>query len=142
MSTVARRAYRRPVTDSDLEPLMRLYEDGRSTGDFSTGIQRALERVLVDPEYLFRVERDPVDVPQGGVYPLSDLELASRLSFFLWSSVPDEELLDLGTAGRLGDPVVLEQQVRRLLADPRASALVENFASQWLYLRNLASSDA
>ena len=137
MSTVARRAYRRPVTDSDLEPLMRLYEDGRSTGDFSTGIQRALERVLVDPEYLFRVERDPVDVPQGGVYPLSDLELASRLSFFLWSSVPDEELLDLGTAGRLGDPVVLEQQVRRLLADPRASALVENFASQWLYLRNL-----
>ena len=137
MSTVARRAYRRPVTDVDLQPLMRLYEDGRGTGDFSTGIQRGLERVLVDPEFLFRVERDPVDAPQEFVYPLSDLELASRLSFFLWSSIPDEELLELAADGRLSDPAVLERQVRRLLADPRASALVGNFASQWLYLRNL-----
>ena len=137
MSTVARRAYRRPVTAADLQPIMRLYEDGRSHGDFTTGIQRALERVLVDPEFLFRVERDPIDAPQEFVYPLSDLELASRLSFFIWSSIPDDELLDLATDGRLGDPEELDRQVRRLLADPRASALVENFASQWLYLRNL-----
>ena len=137
ISTLARRAYRRPVTDEDLQPLLSFYETGRREGNFETGIQRALQRILASPKFVLRVERDPVNVAPGTVHRLSDLELASRLSFFLWSSIPDETLLDVASQGRLATPAVLEQQVRRMLADPRAEALVRNFAGQWLQLRNL-----
>ncbi|MCY3845673.1 MAG: DUF1592 domain-containing protein [Acidobacteria bacterium] len=137
LRTLARRAWRRPVAEDDLRPLLRQYEAGRRAGDFDAGIRRALERILVDPEFLFRVERDPAHVPAGTAYRLSDLELASRLSFFLWSSIPDDELVALATAGRLSRPAVLRRQVRRMLADDRAAALVENFAAQWLHLRNV-----
>jgi hypothetical protein len=134
---MARRAYRRPVADADTEVLLRFYRDGRSKGGFEAGIGMALRRILVSPEFLFRVERDPASAPPNTAYRISDLELASRLSFFLWSSIPDDELLDLAERGRLKDPAVLEQQVRRMLADARSKALVTNFAGQWLYLRNI-----
>jgi uncharacterized protein DUF1592/uncharacterized protein DUF1588/uncharacterized protein DUF1585/uncharacterized protein DUF1587/uncharacterized protein DUF1595 len=137
LSTLARRAYRRPVTDEDIRPLMNLYKLGRATVGFEAGIRTALQGMLVDPEFLFRIERDPKNSAPGAVYRISDLELASRLSFFLWSSIPDDELLKLAEQGRLKDPKVLEQQVRRMLADSRSKALVSNFAGQWLYLRNL-----
>jgi mono/diheme cytochrome c family protein len=137
LSTLTRRAYRRPVTDADLRDLMPFYEAGRAERDFDFGIQRALERLLVSPQFLFRIERPPSDAAPGTAYRISDLELASRLSFFLWSSIPDDELLAAAAAGRLTDPGVLEQQVRRMLADPRSEALVTNFAAQWLYLRDL-----
>ena len=137
LSTTARRAYRRPVTEQDLERLLPFYEQGRAEGGFERGIQRAIERLLVSPEFLFRVERDPVGVAAGDVYRVSDLELASRLSFFLWSSIPDDELLDRAVRGELGQPGVLDQQVRRMLADPRSAALVTNFAEQWLFLRDI-----
>jgi len=139
LSTLARRAYRRPVTDADVQPLLNLYRAGRNEGGFEAGIELALQRILAGPEFLFRVERDSENVPPDTAYPISDLELASRLSFFLWSSIPDDPLLDLAEAGMLKDPAVLEQQVRRMLADYRSSALVDNFAGQWLYLRNLRS---
>ena len=135
--SLARRAYRRPVGQTDVEPLLGLYEAGRRTGGFDVGIRRALEGILVDPEFLFRIERDPPHVVPGNAYRLTDLELASRLSFFLWSSIPDEELLLEAAAGRLTEPGVLELQVRRMLTDARARALVDNFASQWLHLRNV-----
>ena len=134
LTALARRAYRRPVADGDVATLMEFYEAGHAERGFEAGIQKAVERMLVAPEFLFRMERDPVDIRAGAAYRLTDLELASRLSLFLWSSIPDDELLDLAEAGRLGDPDVLEQQVRRMLADRRASALVDNFASQWLQL--------
>ena len=138
MTKLARKAFRRPVTDADIEVLLGFYDAGRREGgDFDSGIQFALERVLVDPEFLYRVERDPADLAPGTPYRLSDLEMASRLSFFLWSSIPDEELLALASEGRLTEPAVLEEQVRRMLRDPRSEALVDNFASQWLRLRNL-----
>ena len=137
LTALAERAYRRPVTGDDLEALLRFYGEGRAAGGFDAGIQRAVEALLVDPKFLFRVERDPVDVEPGTVYRLSDLELASRLSFFLWSSIPDDELRALAAGGRLSDPAVLDRQVRRMLADDRAAALVDNFAAQWLFLRNL-----
>ena len=137
LSTLARRAFRRPVTDADLRPLLPFYETVRAEGGFEAGIQAALERILIDPEFLFRIERDPAGVAPGTVYRLSDLELASRLSFFLWSSLPDDELLDVAASGALSDPGVLEQQVRRMLADGRATALVDNFVSQWLTLRRV-----
>ena len=137
LQTLARRAWRRPVAEDDLQPLLRQYEAGRRAGDFEAGIRRALERILVDPEFLFRVERDPAHVPPGTAYRLSDLELASRLSFFLWSSIPDDELVALAADGRLSRPAVLRRQVRRMLADDRAASLVENFAAQWLHLRNV-----
>jgi mono/diheme cytochrome c family protein len=137
LSTLARRAYRRPVTEPDLEPLLAFYRDGRKKGTFDTGIQLALRRLLASPTFVFRVEEDPANVAPGTAYRISDLELASRLSFFLWSSIPDAALLDTAVAGRLHDPVVLEAQVRRMLADPRANAIVENFAGQWLHIRNL-----
>jgi hypothetical protein len=140
LATLARRAYRRPVTAADVEPLLAIYDEGRRQGDFDTGIERAIRRLLVSPEFLFRVERDPAGAAPGAVYRISDLELASRLSFFLWSSIPDDELLELAERRRLGDPAVLAAQVRRMLADPRASAFVSNFAGQWLYLRNVAST--
>ena len=139
LGALARRAYRRPVDAGDLDTLMRFYRAGREGAGFDAGIQLALERVLVAPDFLFRVVRDPDDAAPGTVYPLSGVDLASRLSFFLWSSGPDDELLDLAEQGRLADPAVLEEQARRMLADPRAAALVRNFAGQWLYLRNLRS---
>ena len=137
LSTLARRAYRRPVTDEDLQALMGLYRTGRSEGSFEAGIQLALEGMLVSSKFLFRIERDPANIAPGAAYRISDLELASRLSFFLWSSIPDDELLGLAERGRLKDPAVLDRQIRRMLADSRAKALVENFAGQWLYLRNI-----
>ena len=139
LSTLARRAYRRPVTDDDVQALLGFYEAGRLEGSFERGIGFALERLLADPEFLYRVERDPVDAAPATPYPVGDIELASRLSFFLWSSIPDDELLAHAEDGTIADPDVLDQQVRRMLADPRASALVENFAGQWLHLRNIES---
>jgi hypothetical protein len=133
LSTLARRAYRRPTTPADLQVLTSFYREGKAAGGFEAGIQRAIERVLVSPAFLFRMER----APSRGVARISDLELASRLSFFLWSSLPDDELLDLAERGRLKDNVTLERQVRRMLEDARSSALVDNFAGQWLTLRDL-----
>lgn len=137
VSALARRAYRRPVTDADLRGPLRLYRTARADGDFEAGIEMALAGVLVSPEFLFRVETDPPGMPAGTPYRVSDLALASRLSFFLWSSIPDDALLDAAIAGRLREPAVLERQVRRMLADDRSRALVTNFAAQWLHLRNL-----
>ena len=139
LSTVARRAYRRPVTDVDVANLLTFYEAGRASGDFDAGIELALRRLLVSPEFLFRVERDPENIGPSTPYRLPDLELASRLSFFLWSSIPDDELLDLASRGELTRPQVLEEQARRMLADPRSEALVQNFAGQWLALRNVSA---
>ena len=139
LSTLARRAYRRPITGKDVQTLLRFYEAGRSESGFVAGIGMALERMLISPEFLFRIERDPEGVAANTTYPVSDLELASRLSFFLWSSLPDDELLELAERGRLKDPAVLEQQVRRMLSDGRAKALVSNFAGLWLQVRNLRS---
>ena len=138
LSSLARRAYRRPINQADLATLMSFFRAGRDAGGFDSGIQLALERVLISPDFLFRIERDPPGVAPAIAYPLSDLEIASRLSFFVWSSIPDDELLDLAERGKLDDPAVLEQQTRRMLADPRSKALGRNFAGQWLNLRNLA----
>ena len=138
---LARRAYRRPVTDADVDTLLAFYDAGRSEGGFERGIQEALARLLVSPQFLFRIERDPVGVEAGGVYRISDLELASRLSFFLWSSIPDDELLEAAEAGTLREPGVLGAQVRRMLADPRAAVLARNFGGQWLFVRNLRAVD-
>lgn len=137
LTSLARRAYRRPVMAGDLDVLLEFYRRGTRESGFEKGIQLAIERILVSPQFLFRIERDPQGLPPGSPYRISDIELASRLSFFLWSSIPDEALLDVAARGRLKDPVTLEQQVRRMLADPRAKALVDNFAGQWLYLRNV-----
>jgi mono/diheme cytochrome c family protein len=136
LATLARRAYRRPVTDADLQPLMKLYRSGREDGGFDAGIGRALEGILVYPEFLFRVEKQPA-LPAGTTYHISDLELASRISFFLWSSIPDDELVEVAASGKLHNPGTLEHEVRRMLADPRSKAVVSNFAGQWLYLRNM-----
>ena len=138
LSSLARRAYRRPVTDADLKPLLSFYETGRRSGNFEAGIEMALRRMLVTPDFLFRIERDPAGIAPAAAYRISDVELASRLSFFLWSSIPDDQLLDLAERGKLRETAVLEQQVRRMLDDPRSTALVKNFGGQWLYLRNLA----
>ena len=138
LTALARRAYRRPVTADDLDPLMELYEAARAEGStFDAGIEQALRLVLASPKFLFRVETPPAAA--GGVAPVSDLELASRLSFFLWSSIPDDELLKLAEQGRLDEPAVLQAQVERMLKDPRSRALVDSFAAQWLRLRNLRS---
>ena len=137
LSSLARRAYRRTLEAEDVATLMDFYRAGRDGGSFDSGIQLALERVLISPDFLFRVERDPIDIRPGASYALNDTALASRLSYFLWSSGPDDELLDLAEQGRLSDPEVLAQQARRMLADPRSKELVRNFAGQWLYLRNL-----
>ena len=137
LSRLARRAFRRPVGPPDIGPSLEVYREARVDHDFDGSIQMALERLLVDPEFLFRIEQAPERVAPGAPYRVSDLALASRLSFFLWSSVPDEELLQVAEQGTLGDPDVLEAQVRRMLADPRSRALVRNFAAQWLYLRNV-----
>ena len=135
--TLARRAFHRPVTDEDVQSLLAFYREGRAEGGFRDGVRRALESILVDPEFLFRVERDPPGVPPASAYRLSDLELAARISFFLWASIPDDELLAAAEAGRLRDPEVLEAQVRRMLADERAGTLVTSFAAQWLHLRRM-----
>ena len=138
LANLTRQAYRRPVTADDVAPFMQLYEQGRDEyGSFDAGIQLALEGLLVSTELLFRIERAPRDIEQNEVYALNDIQLASRLSFFLWSSIPDEELLVLAEQGRLSEPSVLERQVRRMLADEKSMALVDDFADQWLLLRNL-----
>ena len=137
LSKLARRAYRRPVIKADLDVLLDFFEDGRVEDGFDAGIELALRWVLASPEFVLRVERDPDGLAPGTTYEISELELASRLSFFLWSSVPDDELIDLAATGQLREPAILEAQTRRMLADDKASALVTNFASQWLYLRNV-----
>ena len=138
LSTLAQRAYRRPATKEDVQTLLEFYIAGRTNGDFDTGIRSALERLLVSPDFLFRIEADPANVLPGAAYRVSDVELASRVSFFLWSSIPDDELLDVAIRGKLRDAKVFDAQVRRMLADPRArTALVQNFFSQWLQVRNV-----
>jgi len=139
LSNLARRAYRRPVTGSDLETLLTFYQSARNKKNFEAGIENALRLMLTNPKFLFRIETDPTGAPAGSMHPLNDLELASRLSFFLWSTIPDDQLITLASQGRLKEPAVLEQQVKRMLADDRSEALVKNFAGQWLMLRNLQS---
>ena len=138
ISTLARRAYRRPVTDADLEIPLGLYREGADRGGFEAGIELALRGILVSPNFLFRFEDQPTSVEPGTPYRISDLELASRLSFFLWSSIPDDELVEVAAIGTLHTPDVLQRQVRRMLADPRSQALVDDFAGQWLHIRNVA----
>jgi hypothetical protein len=139
LSSLARRAYRRPVTADDVNVLMEFYASGRREGTFNDGIEKGMRRLLADPEFVFRREVAPASVRADGRYRISDLALASRLSFFLWSSIPDEELLTLAEQGRLRQPAVLEKQVRRMIADPKAEAFIQNFAGQWLNLRALAT---
>ncbi len=141
LTALTRRAYRRPINEADVEPLLPFYRSGRREGNFEAGIQAALGRLLVSPQFLFRMERDPASVEPGGFYRISDLELASRLSFFLWSSIPDDQLLDVAAHGKLKDPKILEAQVRRMLADARATTMVNNFGDQWLFLRNMKAVD-
>ena len=138
LSTLARRAYRGQGTDDDVDVLLDFYQAGRRDGDFNDGIELALRRLLVSPQFLFRIEAPPEGVAPDTPYRVSDLTLASRLSFFLWSSIPDDELLEVAEEGRLSDSDELTRQVRRMLADPRAASLTTNFAGQWLQLRNLA----
>jgi hypothetical protein len=141
LGTLSRRAYRRPVTAQDVSTLMAFYADGRKTGgSFDDGVELAVRRLLASPQFLVRVEREPANVPLGQPFRITDLELASRLSFFLWSSIPDDELVTLATQGRLSTPRVLEQQVKRMLADPRSASMINNFAQQVLYLRNLKTT--
>jgi len=137
LTNLTRRAYRRPVTAADVDTLLALYRQGREEGDFETGIETALCGVLVNPQFLLRIERQPVDAAPGRAYRVPDIELASRLSYFLWSSLPDDELLGVAESGKLRDKSILDQQVRRMLSDDRAASLVTNFAGQWLHLRNL-----
>ena len=137
---LATRAFRHSLSGSDLEMLLGFYQSGRNSGSFDGGIEQIVARVLVDPRFVFRFEREPANVPAGSVYRVSDSELASRLSFFLWSSIPDDELLSVAASGKLHEPAVLEQQARRMLADPKSQALVTSFGDQWLYLRELKAA--
>ncbi len=137
VESLARRAFRRPATDRDTEKLLSFYQQGRNDGSFDDGIEFALRRVLADPEFIFRKEEEPANIKPGQTYRISDLELASRLSFFIWSSIPDDELLKLAGQNKLHEQTVLDQQVKRMLADPRSERMVENFAGQWLGLRAL-----
>ncbi len=140
LTSLARRAYRRPVTAADVDPPLKFYKQARERGDsFDAGIRSGVARILASPSFLYRVERDPVALRAGAAHTISDVELASRLSFFLWSSIPDEKLLNAAVAGQLRQPGVLDTQVRRMIDDERADALVSNFAGQWLQLRNLES---
>ena len=141
LTALARRAYRRPVTPADIEPLVGIYRTGRESRDFEAGIERALEALLSMPQFLMRVERQPVDTQAGAVYRLSDLELATRLSFFLWKTIPDDELLDLAERNQLSDPSVLDRQIHRMLADRRATRFMDDFVGQWLQVRNIFSQD-
>ncbi len=127
-ANIAHRAFRRPVTDKDVAPPLAFFKDARTTGNFEVGIQSGLIAILASPKFLYRAEPAPANLKPGSVYHVSDLDLASRLSFFLWSTIPDDELLGLAEQGKLKDPKVFEQQVRRMLADPKAEALVSNFA--------------
>jgi hypothetical protein len=140
LSSLARSAYRRPLEDADLDTLMGFYKKGRTGTSFDSGIESALQYILASPEFLFRFEGDPPNAASGSAYRLNDLAIASRLSFFLWSSIPDEELLSVASQGKLKDPAMLERQVKRMLADPKSSALISNFAEQWLFLRNIKST--
>ena len=140
LTRIARQAYRRPLTEADSDQLLSFFRQGREAkGSFDGGVQMGLRRILASPEFTFRFEQDPEDIADGEPYRISDIELASRLSFFLWGSLPDDELVELAAENRLSEPRNLEQQITRMLADPRSEALVNNFASQWLQLRNLAS---
>ena len=139
LTSLARRAYRGPVSTAEVNTLLEFYREGRKSGDFDSGIQQALARILVAPRFVYRIEEEPTTVASGQVYRISDVELASRLSFFLWSSIPDDELRDVALKGQLRNPQTLAQQVKRMLADSRADAIVENFAGQWLYLRELGT---
>lgn len=139
LSALARRAYRRPLVQADVDELMRLFEAGRENTNFDSGIELALEGLLSSPSFLFRIVEDPANAAPGDVYRISDLELASRLSFFLWKTFPDEELLEVAEAGRLSDPAVLAQQTDRLLANPRATRWMTDFMEQWLTVRNIES---
>lgn len=141
LTTLAKRAYRRPTTDADVRELMQLYASGRKDGSFEAGIGRALEGLLSMPAFIFRLEQDPAQAQPGQSYRISDLELASRLSYFLWKSIPDDELLDLGARGRLREAAVLTQQVKRMLADPKAARFMSDFVNQWLTIRNLQSME-
>ena len=137
LSTIARKAFRRSLNENDVAALLNFYKAGRENGDFEDGIERGLQFILAHPEFVFRTETAPASVKPGEVYRVSDLELASRLSFFLWSNGPDDELIDIAARGKLKNPAILEQQVRRMIADPRSDELVKNFAGQWLGLRTL-----
>ena len=137
ISRIARQAYRRPVTDSDVEDLLSFYQKGRNQGDFDSGVLAVVQTILSDPEFVFRFERAPSNVAAGTNYKISDLELASRLSFFLWSSAPDDELITIASQSKLRDPAILEKQVRRMLAHPKSESLSNVFAYQWLHLQNL-----
>jgi hypothetical protein len=140
LANLARHAYRRPVTDADVEPLVEFYQSAREKGDFEFGIEKAIQAMLVSPDFLFRVESDPsAGSARDGVHRISDVELASRLSFFLWSSIPDDTLLDLAEKSKLSNPTVLAREVERMLDDPKSSALASNFAGQWLQIRNLVN---
>ncbi len=139
LSSLMRRAYRRPVTEADVNDLLPFYTDARTDGNFDFGIQSAIERMLVSPQFLYRAERTPANAPKA--FAVSDVELASRLSFFLWSSIPDDELLDLAAAGKLRDPATLRAQTQRMLRDPRSEAMVKNFAAQWLFLRDIRGKE-
>jgi len=140
VANLARRAFRSNlIEDAEVDSLMAFYERGRKEGDFETGIQQAVARLLLAPRFVFRMEQEPAGLKDGATYRIDDASLATRLSYFLWSSMPDDELLDLAAKGRLKDPAVLEQQTRRMLKDPKSKALIDNFAGQWLYLRDLAS---
>jgi hypothetical protein len=142
ISTLTGKAFRRPATEDDVAMLMSFFDEGREAGgSFDYGIEAALQRILADPEFIYRSEIEPDDVEPGSPYRISDLELASRLSFFLWSSIPDEALVQLGAEGRLSDPEVLEAQVERMIADPRSEAFIENFTGQWLNVRGIAASE-
>ena len=140
LTKLGRRLYRRPLTAHDVEVVMSQYKDGRAEGDFEGGVERGLRAMLVNPNFLFRVVADPAKPAPGGIYKISDVDLASRMSFFIWSSAPDEELMNLATTGRLRAPGVLEKQVKRMLADPRSESLTRSFASQWLWVRNIKAS--
>jgi Protein of unknown function (DUF1592)/Protein of unknown function (DUF1588)/Protein of unknown function (DUF1587)/Protein of unknown function (DUF1585)/Protein of unknown function (DUF1595) len=137
LTSLAHRAYRRPIAADDIPQLVALYKQGAENGGFESGVRLALQKILVSPDFIFRAELDPVDSQPGSVHRLSDIELASRLSFFLWSSIPDDELLGLAERGQLSDPSVLQAQIRRMMADQRSQALVKNFVGQWLFLRNI-----
>jgi hypothetical protein len=141
LSTLMKRAYRRPLKDGDLESPLSFYQRRRNSGgSFEAGIESALQFILASPEFLFRFEPDPADLAPGSVYHINDTALASRLSFFLWSSIPDDQLIDLAAKNKLHEPAILEQQVKRMLSDPKSEALIDNFAEQWLFLRNLKTS--
>ena len=137
ISNLATHAFRRPANNADVDSLMAFYQEGRREGSFEDGIENALARILTDPKFIYRIEAEPQNVKQGETYRVSDIDLASRLSFFLWSTIPDDELIRVAGQGKLRDPVVLEQQVRRMLKHPKAEALAVNFAGQWLNLRGL-----